>query len=82
MVGCCHQVVGKVRKWGIGERGKTDLLGLLGLGTALSASSLLALALLQEGLGDEDLVLGGDGAVEVSIVCPEESRRHETIRRV
>lgn len=56
---------------GRGEEGKnTDLLGLLGLGTTLSASGLLALALLQEGLGDEDLVLGGDGAVEVSIVRP------------
>jgi hypothetical protein len=38
------------------------LLLRLGLSTALSAGSLLALALLQEGLGDEDLVLGGDGA--------------------
>lgn len=39
------------------------LLGLLGLGTALSAGSLLRLALLQKGLGNEDLVLGGNGAV-------------------
>lgn len=60
----------------------TYVLALLELLTANSASLLLALALLQEGLRDEDLVLGGDGAVEVSIVCPEESRRHETIRRV
>lgn len=45
------------------EEWRTDLLRLLGLSTALSASSLLALALLQEGLGDEDLVLGGNGAV-------------------
>lgn len=44
------------------ERG-TDLLLLLGLSAALSASSLQALALLQEGLGDEDLLLGGNGAV-------------------
>eukprot|EP00594_Rhizosolenia_setigera_P002897 CAMPEP_0178942992 /NCGR_PEP_ID=MMETSP0789-20121207/2316_1 /TAXON_ID=3005 /ORGANISM="Rhizosolenia setigera, Strain CCMP 1694" /LENGTH=254 /DNA_ID=CAMNT_0020622491 /DNA_START=140 /DNA_END=904 /DNA_ORIENTATION=+ len=40
------------------------LLGLLGLGTALSAGSLLGLALLQKGLGNEDLVLGGNGAVK------------------
>lgn len=45
------------------KTGKTDLLGLLGLGTALSAGSLLGLALLQKGLGNEDLVLGGNGAV-------------------
>jgi hypothetical protein len=48
----------------------TNLLALLELLTASSASLLLALALLQEGLGDEDLLLGGDGAVKVSIVCP------------
>jgi len=40
-----------------------DLLAVLGLGLLLSASLLLALALLEEGLGDEDLVLGGDGTV-------------------
>lgn len=45
----------------MGKR-ETDLLLLLGLSTALSASSLLALALLQEGLGNEDLVLGRNGA--------------------
>jgi len=46
------------------SKSRTHLLLLLvGLSTALSASLLLALALLQEGLGDEDLVLGGDGAV-------------------
>jgi hypothetical protein len=48
----------------------TNLLALLELLTASSASLLLALALLQEGLGDEDLLLGRDGAVKVSIVCP------------
>ena len=41
----------------------TDLLPLLEFSPASSASLLLALALLQEGLGNEDLVLGGDGAV-------------------
>jgi hypothetical protein len=45
------------------EGKETDLLLLLGLSAALSASSLLGLALLQEGLRDHDLVLGGDGAV-------------------
>lgn len=49
----------------------TYVLALLELLTANSASLLLALALLQEGLRDEDLVLGGDGAVKVSIVCPQ-----------
>ena len=44
----------------------TDLLPLLGLGLLLSASLLLALALLEEGLGDEDLVLGRDGTVTSS----------------
>lgn len=58
-----------------GERRKekkkdTNLLTLLELLTADSASLLLALALLEEGLGDEDLVLGGNGAVRVSIVRP------------
>ena len=48
----------------------TNLLALLKLGSLLSASLLLALALLEEGLGDEDLVLGGNGAVRVSIVRP------------
>lgn len=41
----------------------TNLLLVLDLGLLLSASLLLALALLKEGLRDEDLVLGGDGAV-------------------
>ena len=38
----------------------TDLLLLLDLGGLLSASLLLALALLQEGLGDQNLVFGRD----------------------
>ena len=41
----------------------TNLLALLKLSGLLSASLLLALALLEEGLGDEDLVLGGDGTI-------------------
>ena len=41
----------------------TDLLLLLDLGGLLGASLLLALALLQEGLRDQDLVFGGDGTV-------------------
>jgi len=39
------------------------LLALLDLGSALSASLLLALALLEQSLRDVDLVLGRDGAV-------------------
>ena len=42
------------------------LLLLLNSGTALSASLLLALALLEEGLGDEDLILGRDRPVGTS----------------
>lgn len=57
----------------------TNLLLLLGLLAGSGASLLLALALLQEGLGDEDLVLGGDGAVKVSLVCPQKT---EQFRRV
>jgi len=49
----------------------TNLLLLLKLLTTDSASLLLALALLEEGLGDEDLVLGGNGTVKVSSVCPQ-----------
>lgn len=61
MVGSYHQIVGS--DVGMVEGKETDLLLLLGLSAALSASSLLGLALLQEGLRDHDLVLGGDGAV-------------------
>lgn len=41
-----------------------DLLALLEGGGALLASLLLRLALLEEGLGNEDLVLGGNGTVK------------------
>ena len=41
----------------------TDLLLLLDVGRPLSASLLLGLALLQEGLGDQDVVVGGDGTI-------------------
>jgi len=58
------------------------LLGLLGLGTALSAGSLLRLALLQKGLGNEDLVLGGDGAVLHMLEQSVQRNKTETIRRV
>lgn len=40
-----------------------ELLALLELGRLLGAGLLLALALLEEGLGDEDLVLGRDGTI-------------------
>ena len=40
------------------------LLGTLGL--SLGLGLLLGLALLEERLGDEDLVLGGDGAAAIS----------------
>lgn len=41
----------------------TDLLLLVGLGGALSARLLLRFALLEQSLGDQDLVVGGDGAI-------------------
>lgn len=41
----------------------TDLLLLVDLGGALSTSLLLRLALLEQSLGDQDLVVGGDGAI-------------------
>lgn len=52
------------------EKNYTHFLALLELLKADSTSLLLALALLQEGLRDKDLVLAGDGATKVSIVCP------------
>lgn len=54
-----HHVVPRERTKAVA----TNLLLVLDLGLLLGASLLLALALLEEGLGDEDLVLGGDGAV-------------------
>jgi len=42
------------------EGGATNLLPLVDLGEALSASFLLALALLEESLRDENLVVGCD----------------------
>lgn len=54
-----HHVV----PWERTKSEETNLLPVLGLGLLLSASLLLALALLEEGLGDEDLVLGRDGTV-------------------
>lgn len=43
------------------ERGKTDLLALVLLSSALGASLLLRLALLQESLRNENIVLSRDG---------------------
>jgi len=48
---------------GAGSGFTYGLLLLLG-GGALSAGLLLALALLEEGLRDEDLVVGGNGTVD------------------
>lgn len=59
----------------------THSLLLLGLLTLDSASLLLALALLEEGLGDEDLVLGGNGAVKVSN-SPSHTQVGKKFRRV
>ena len=59
-----------------GKKKDTNLLTLLELLTADSASLLLALALLEEGLGDEDLVLSGNGAVKVSTVHPQVMKKN------
>lgn len=45
------------------ERGYTYSLALLNDGSTLGASLLLALALLEESLRDQDMVVGGDGAI-------------------
>lgn len=66
---------------GVQEMGVTDLLLLVGLSTALSAGSLLGLALLEKGLGDEDLVRDGNGTGQVSIVCPQEARLEQSAER-
>ena len=57
-----HIVVPKVI-----ERISTDRLLLLDRSSALGASLLLALALLQERLGNEDLVMGRDGSASIQI---------------
>lgn len=56
-------------------RGETNLLALLELSSALLAGLLLGLALLEEGLWDENLVLGGNGTISaVSLdVCIQSS---------
>ena len=45
---------------GEGAQRKTNLLALVLLSSALGASLLLRLALLQESLGNENIVLDGD----------------------
>jgi len=53
---CIISLRGRVRKEGV-----TNLLLLLKSSSTLSASLLLRLALLEKGLGNEDVVLGRDG---------------------
>jgi hypothetical protein len=54
---CCASY----RSRGYEERCKTDLLALILLGRTLGAGLLLRLALLQESLRNEDIVLSWDG---------------------
>ena len=61
--------------------GNTYSLLLLDLGLTLSASLLLRLALLEKGLGDEDVVLGGDGTKHVRLVRGPAYQRYEVERR-
>lgn len=65
--GVMHHVVFEMPS-GCGKRVMTNLLLLLKLGGSLLAGLLLALALLQESLWDENLVLGRDGSSAVSPV--------------
>jgi hypothetical protein len=53
---CIIPPKGRVKK-----EGATNLLPLLESSSTLSASLLLRLALLEKGLGNEDVVLGRDG---------------------
>jgi hypothetical protein len=46
------------------KKSNTNLLSLLEEGSTGSSGLFLALALLQEGLGDQDLILSGNGAVK------------------
>lgn len=59
---------------GSSSDGYTHSLLLLDLGLALSAGLLLRLALLQEGLGDQDIVLGGDGTKHLRLVRVQHTR--------
>ena len=60
------------------------LLALLDLGSALSASLLLALALLEQSLRDVDLVLGRDGAVVTCglVRSPQSCNVQRTLSRI
>lgn len=51
-------------------KSSTYLLLLLELSGALLAGLLLGLALLEKGLWDKNLVVGGDASVLRSVLCP------------
>lgn len=65
--GVMHHIVLRLSSFG---KEKTNLLLLLDLSGLLSASLLLALALLEKGLGDQDLVLGGNATTHDISLCP------------
>ena len=64
----------------VGDDNTYSLL-LLDLGLALSAGLLLRLALLQEGLRDQDIVLDGDGTKHLRLVRGPAYQRYEVERR-
>lgn len=64
--GIYHHIVDTKKERKKKKKKSTNRLLLLSLLALDSASLLLALALLEEGLGNEDLVLSGNGAVTVS----------------
>lgn len=67
---------------GMRQERNTYGLALLSDSGALSASLLLALALLEQSLRDQDLVVGGDGAVcKIRLVRGPPYQRYGTERR-
>src|SRR4051812_6256480 len=66
---------------GSSSDGNTYSLLLLDLGLTLSAGLLLRLALLQEGLRDQNVVLGGDGTKHHRLVRGPAYQRYVVERR-
>jgi hypothetical protein len=63
-------------------KGNTNNLSLLEQRSAGSSGLFLALALLQEGLGDQDLILSGNGAVQRQTVTGQYSLSKTANQRI
>ncbi len=61
-------VVHHITQWKLNGKASTNLLLLVLLSSALGAGLLLRLALLQESLGNENIVLGRDGSERSELV--------------